>query len=151
MQIFWWWSGRYRLKDQNQIFYPQSNQPSIIMVGEWESGSYLPAQISRCLVDKAIKIIAQSANTISRGMSTPQHNWAPSSLSQLVVVILQQILCVAHCLSQLQGRSGGKNVNDVILSHIYILHSPRSPSQEPNIKHKIEHSLSAQSTNPFFF
>ena len=46
------------------------------------------------------------------------------SLSDVVVVILQRILCVAHCLCQLQGRSGGKNVNDVILSHIYILHSP---------------------------
>ena len=38
------------------------------------SGSYLPPQISRCLVDKAITIIALSANTITLGMSTPQHN-----------------------------------------------------------------------------
>ena len=116
------------------------------------SGSYLPPHISRCLVDIAITIIALSANTITLGMSTPQHNWGPSFLSDVVVVILQRILCVAHCLCQLQGRSGGKNVNDVILSHIYILHSLRSPSQRPNVKHKIEQSLfSVQSSNPFFY
>ena len=56
----------------------QCNQPIHHYCG---SGSYLPPQISRCLVDKAITIIALSANTITLGMSTPQHNWGPSSLS----------------------------------------------------------------------
>ena len=137
MQIFWRWSGRYRLKDQKSDFLTPEQWTIHHYCG---SGSYLPVQISRCLVDKAITIIALSANTITLGMSTPQHNWGPSFLSDVVVVILQRILCVAHCLCQLQGRSGGKNVNDVILSHIYILHSLRSPSQRPNVKHKIEQS-----------
>ena len=137
MQIFWRWSGRYRLKDQESDFLTPEQSTIHHYCG---SGSYLPPHISRCLVDIAITIIALSANTITLGMSTPQHNWGPSFLSDVVVVILQRILCVAHCLCQLQGRSGGKNVNDVILSHIYILHSLQSPSntQATHNTHRIE-------------
>ena len=121
MQIFWRWSDRSDIGWKIRIWF--SNPRALTIHHYCGSGSYLPPQISRCLVDKAITIIALSANTITLGMSTPQHNWGPSSLSDVVVVIiLQRILCVAHCLCQLQGRSGGKNVNDLILSHIYILH-----------------------------
>ena len=53
-----------------------------------------------------------------------EHNNSSSHRRTLVVVII---------CSAAPGKVDRKNVNDVILSHIYILHSPQSPSKQYKI------------------